>query len=327
MRFKRPRGLDLVVVLATLASVAILLAALPFTSDGLGAWGAGVLVNIGASVLLVVPVYVLNRRLDNRIERAQDETRSSVNALADRVSGFEKDVERRLEDVAKSVSARLAEEREQDRVAFDGLLEGASRKTFEDALRRAHDLGLIQAKRGPRVCVSRAWDLYVRVDFDDENVVRTNGGWGIGKGELIEFVVERLNGKVLEVVPWPAGEDLREVMVRVGRALERGGSGAEFDVRKLFQGYREALAVAGSHPSRRPVWEVCPPQWVVTPQGIAAYGDGPPFVAPVDELRPVNSLYHVQEIQRNLGNQVIDKKSYFAAKKAALALIGDRLPF
>jgi hypothetical protein len=149
----------------TIGGLGAILAALWLTEGGPAEWGAGVLVNVGAAILLVVPLYLLNRRLDNRIESVRTETRSSVEALTTRVSSFEHEVERRLEDVATSVSTRLAEEQARDLEAFDALRESPTYSTVHEALRRANELGLIVRQRGPRVCVSEGWRVFVRVDF------------------------------------------------------------------------------------------------------------------------------------------------------------------
>lgn len=321
---RKPRRTDLVLATATVVGLGMLVYALGLTAEPQD-WAAGVLVNLGSAVLLVIPIYLLNRGLDRRIESAQVETASQVKALTDRVSTFEEDVERRLDDVVASVSTRLAEERKQDQVAFDELLRTPSRRAIEAALQRAHHLGLIIPERGPRVCVSNAWDLYVRIDFDDQNVHRTRGGWSTYKGELIEFMVETASGKTLDIIPWLEDQAVDDVMVRVGRALERGGSSNDFNVERFFQGLREAFVVAASHPARRPIWQVCPPQWAVTSRSIVTYSDAEPLSVSFDALEDNAYWSMVLEPRHLAGDPKIDLTSYEAARVAARALGGGEL--
>ena len=92
-------------------------------------WVSGLLLELGASVLLFVPLYWITLTLERDIEAVRDETVasvdqvreatvasvdqvradavSSVQELTERVSAFEGDVTRRLEDVTRSVYERL----------------------------------------------------------------------------------------------------------------------------------------------------------------------------------------------------------------------------
>jgi hypothetical protein len=325
--FKRKLGrADYVLAGATIFGLAMVLYALVLTPEA-NEWAAGVLVNLGSAVLLVIPIYLLNRGIDRRIQRVTVETAAQVQAIAAQVSTFEADVDRRLEDVAASVTARLTEERKRDAAAFDMLLHSPSRAAVEEALTRAHDLGLIQPKRGPRVCVSDEWDLYVRVDFDDGSMHYTANGFGIENGELIEFVVERKNGGQLELVPWPAGDEVGDIMVRIGRALERGGTSDRFDVVQYFRGLRDALVAAASHPDRRPIWQLCPPQWVVTSRGITSYGDEDPIAISSDSLYDPRHWESALERRHLAETPKIHMRSYETAVDAGRALHPEKPPF
>lgn len=311
MRWRRPRGTDVMLTGVTVGGFAMLAAALGVTRAGPGEWAAGVLVNVGAAVLLVIPLYLLNRRMDERIERVRVETVSGVQALTERVSAFESEVERRLGDVAESVSARLAQERVDDMASFDALLHTPTRRAVEEALRRADELGLISRKRGPRVCVSETWQVYVRVGFIEAGASSADG--------LVRFVVEDVTGKSLDTVQWLRDESVEDVMVRVGRAVHRTASTDDFNVEALFRGLREALGVAYSHPHRRPIYQLCPPQWAVTDRGMVTYG--------VYGAVPL-CHFHVLSLKERLdvfSEELADKPwihfaSFDAAQEAALAL-------
>ncbi|MFE9206172.1 hypothetical protein [Micromonospora sp. NPDC007230] len=295
-------------MLAVVGSVVALLAALFLTSDGLGQWSAGVLVNIGASVLLVVPVYLLNQRLDRRIERVRVETTSSVQELTERVETFEQEVERRIDDVAASVSSRLQEESRQDVAAFDALVETPTRESFHEAMRRANELGLISPRRGPRVCVSEEWRIFVQVDYDPDP--------DIGRDfEHIMFTVEDFDGAPIELILWSADLDAAEVLFRVGRAVQAATAAAKLDVKGFLGGLRDLLTVANSHPSRRPILQLCPPQWAITPERLVSYGDHRAYGVRIYNLENDNYLATM------IGEKPwVDRDSFDEARMAGSAL-------
>ncbi|WP_433530761.1 hypothetical protein ACQPYA_01035 [Micromonospora sp. CA-263727] len=276
MRVK-PSGLKLWVGVATIAGIGTLLASLVLTSAGLAEWSAGLLVNLGAAVVLIVPVYFLTKRLDERIEQVGTETQASVQALADRVETFEHEVERRIDDVAATVASRLEQETGADAAAFEALGTAPSRDSVLQALTRANEIGLISQERGPRVCVSEYRRIFVEIRYD-EHPLRFNGE------ENITFTLEGYDGTELGIVPWGESDDVETVMVRLGRALQRETAGERLDVKALFDGFSEALSVAQTDPERRPVWQLCPPQWVVTEHGIITYGDAPHYGAATTAL-------------------------------------------
>ncbi|MEV4478758.1 hypothetical protein [Micromonospora coxensis] len=320
MRLKQPQRLDLVVALTTFGSLGALLAALAVTTEKAGEWAAGVLVNLGASVLLVVPVYLLNKRLDKRIERVRVETKSSVQALSDRVETFEHEVERRIDDISASVSSRLEQERSQDRAAFDTLVDAPTREVVHEALRRANALGLISGQRGPRICVSQKWQVFVRVDYDE------NPDYFAGF-EDITFTVESLEGGLVNAVPWHEGQQIEDVMVQLGRSVLKAASDEDLDVKGLLGGLRDALVVAQERPSCRPIWQLCPPQWAVTESGIATYGDTQPISVSPESLSDPGFWQHVLERRHLEGRPRIDADSYHAAKEVALLLCRYEPPF
>jgi hypothetical protein len=279
--------------LTTAAGLAMLVVSFRLARPGAGAsatWLSGLLVNVASAVLLLVPLVLVTFRLERDIESVREETVatvdqvraetvSSVEALTERVSSFEGDVERRLEDLVSSVSAWLKEERDRDaairqtlrekEVTWQGLLE---------TLDRATDQGLISPSRSgrwqdpwapaspshpPRVAAgSNPWGTYVSV--------RAGGDPEASRRQLY-FDVETFEGKTIQAVEWARDEPLSEAMVRVGRIAE-GASGEQFEPGQLFTGLSELLEVASSAPERRPIVQLCPPQWAVTTRGVVPYG-------------------------------------------------------
>ena len=240
MRLVRHRGYLSIAAAVTFVGVVMLAVSLVFTSAA--EWGAAVLVNVGATALLVIPIYVVTRQLDRRIGEVQDETRSSVENLVERVDAFEGEVERRLDEVAASVSSRLANEQAEDLASFDALLNAPTRAAVEKALGRAFELDLITQVPVPRVAIDGS-DLYIGISLDPEGER--------GAPAEITFTIEETDGTGLEDIPWSSSDTVDNMMVRVGRSMQRFGF-VNSDVATLFQGLREMLRVAiGFHAAAR----------------------------------------------------------------------------
>jgi hypothetical protein len=240
-------------------------------------WLSGLLLELGAAVLLFVPLYLITLTLERDIDAVREETvasvdrvreatTSSVAALTERVSSFEGDIERRMEDLVASVSERLAEERDRDvevrealrkkEPTWSGLLE---------ALDRAMDQGLITDSHPPRVVGGPdLWGPHVSVIVGGDPELPE-------MHRLLRFRVESLQGKRIQTVEWYRDDSLTDVMVRVARIVE-GATGGPFRLADFFPDLSRLLEVASSAPERRPIVQLCPPLWAVTTRGVVPYG-------------------------------------------------------
>jgi hypothetical protein len=227
-------------------------------------WVSDVLVNGGTAVLLFAPFYWLTRGLDRHIEEVRQETATSVEGLTERVTRFESDVDRRLEEVAASVSQRLADERAADSASIERLRTAPSRPAVVEALSRATELGLVVAAHPPRVAVSDRQRLYLSVKYETEDE-----GWHRADDELV-FALENIAGTPQEWIPWSVDESVDDVFVRIGRALQKM-TGEDLDVARYFDDLADLLSVAQAHPARRPIVQICPPQWAITTRGVERY--------------------------------------------------------
>lgn len=272
-------------------------------------WWFNVLISVGSAILLVVPLFVFTRVLDQHISEVRTETTTRVDALRDRVSSFEDEIERRLDDVARSVSAQLAEESDSDLKAFDALATTPSREGLEDALRRARELDLLDEGAPPRVRVSDSEWSYVVVDL---------GPFPGYSKEITCFHVEDLHGDESAEIPWAPERSMDEIMVRIGRAVQARSGRPNFDVAVFFRGLRDILKVAYNSPERRPIVELCPPQWAVTDRGIVTYGDAPLYRAPLQKLR--DDPHFSQHVRRK---PWVDAESFERAEMAVRELFPD----
>jgi hypothetical protein len=180
------------------------------------------------------------------------------------VARFESDVDRRLDEVAESVSRRLAAERAADNAAFERIRETPSRQAVVEALRRAMELGLIEYSRPPRVDVSSRDAVYLSVCYAPEDET------GIGADEELTFALESAQGVAHDRIQWPESESIDDVFVKIGRGLQRV-TGEDIDVATFFATLADVLLIAKSNPDLRPIVEICPPQWAITRTGVYRY--------------------------------------------------------
>ncbi len=139
-------------------------------------WGSGLLVELGVTVLLLVPLALITMTLERDIETVRDETVASVEqvreetvasvgqvraetvasveTLTERVSSFEGDVEQPLSDIARSVNDRLISEREHEQALRDAVREVPTRQAVVEMLESAESRGLISLDRAPRVAAT-----------------------------------------------------------------------------------------------------------------------------------------------------------------------------
>jgi vacuolar-type H+-ATPase subunit H len=140
----RVRKWNRLVVGVALSGTTLLVVAWLLTDTSSAQWTSDVLLNLGSAVLLFAPIYVLTRRLDRHIEAvreeattavqaAKTETAESVSALLQRVTEFEHEVGRRLEEASTSVAGRLATERDADAESFNALPQSPTRFAMDAA--------------------------------------------------------------------------------------------------------------------------------------------------------------------------------------------------
>lgn len=304
---------NFIAICVTVGGVAMLGLSRALTGSDMAEWLSGALVNAGTAVLLFVPLYLVTRSLDRHVERVRSEAVEGVETLTARVADFEADIDRRLEEVAQTVTSRLAAERTADAEAFDALTVRPTRADVLRALAVGHRQGLISAP--PRVLVNAGRGLYVAFEYagEDENVV--------SETDDLTLLIQGLEGTFLDCAVWSANDSVEDVMFRLGRQLEaRSHPRDDFDVAALFSGLADLLRVAASSPERRPLRQLCPPQWAVREGGVVSYGQGTPLYS----VR-VERLRREQGWSRHMADKPwVDIESFEDAYEAALALFPEQ---
>jgi hypothetical protein len=235
-------------------------------------WLSDLLLGIGTSVVLFVPLYIIGRRLDRHLDQVQRETATAIENVRQETQAGVDALTQRVDDLASSVSERLRAESARDVEIFTGIAQNLSREELRVALNRARELGIVSGSRKPRVLVSRAHSLFLSV-----GVV---GPPEQGANQWVGVDLEGLDGRKLEAeLRWGQNESPTDFMVRVGRALAAHDASQRFDPQLFAERLSETLLVGLSHEERRPIVEICPPQWAVVsaPQGgaIVTYGRAP----------------------------------------------------
>jgi len=274
----RPWTTYVIAIGVTVGGVAMLVVSSNLGGSASAEWWAGVLSNAGTAVIFVVPLYLVTRRLDRHVEAVRAEAVEGVEAVAAQVSDLKADVDKRIEDVARSVTARLKAEQEADVRAFDALATEPSRRNVIRALAVALSQDFIN--RPPRVRVSKQEHLYLAFDYggDDVNIP--------GDDDELTLELRAIGGTYLDSAYWSSEESVENFMFKVGRMVQaKTGPSEVLDAAALFTGLANLLRVAATSAERRPIIQLCPPQWAVTEGGIVSYGPHGPYQIPVHRLR------------------------------------------
>lgn len=292
-------------ILVTLAGVGQL-----WISNLVGDWASSVLVNTGTAALLFVPLYLVQRSLEKRVQSVQRQTAQAVDDLTRDVNSTRQDVQRSIDELREEVHARLKSETAQDRSSFAALSRSPSFRVTIEALHRAKDRKLI-GECGPRV----------RVAAPDLNIFARL----LPNEDSIRILLEAWDAKEVAQLEWRDGKTTDDLMFEVGRALQGAALYHEnsFDPGLMFAELSALLQTAEKYVTKYSIYEdytravqLFEPQWMVFEWGIGAYGEElMPYAIPLQRLDPSeNWRGHMKE------KTWTDMKSFEAAYNAATSL-------
>jgi HAMP domain-containing protein len=224
---------------------------------GLGAIGVGLalagdveeyasssLLEIGATLLLVVPLLFVERALERRVERVRSTTEESVGKV-------EKDVQVLRDEVGEATSRigelrsefldQVGQRREHDERAVTEAREAISWESIAALLDRAESLGGV-SEDGVRVKLPHLWE---RVRFRQ---VRTEPPEG-GESEPMTWIsVETVGGEEVGIrAIWKPGEKAIDPLLRLAEEWQKEGTypgDSTLDPDQLFGGLVDALETA-----------------------------------------------------------------------------------
>jgi uncharacterized coiled-coil protein SlyX len=149
-------------------------------------WWAGVLVEIGATVMLLVPLLLLTglverqfrgvREAQAEIEASQAHTSVRIEQLAADVAETREQISRTREELAQTMRERLSRVAETERAMVDALESNPSMTATRDALKRACDLKLIHEFG---ICIPIGRSTYLR--FMPVPTPIDSSEWGAGQ--------------------------------------------------------------------------------------------------------------------------------------------------
>lgn len=212
--------------------------------------GPSFLIEIGAAALLLVPLWIVERSIEARIDKVEQRLEMLD---ADRISG--------------EVMERMIASRKPDIELFEKVRSEPTQDGVSNALDRAHSLELISS-RGIRVSLDET-DVHLRFVVPNRRDPVT-----------LEIRAETIEGALLKTFEWDRETATASLGVKVAEWLQEQGSypgdllfqfGRVFhelaDVLKL--GYERKTGFMGfAEPLRGAIIQYFPPQWAITDYGV-----------------------------------------------------------
>lgn len=269
--------------LTVLVGAGLIAAGWLLESDG---YPSSLLQNAGVAVLLLVPLFAVERTFTHRIRRAERASKDVQRDLSQ--------VETRLDSTATSldeISKQLGERLDASAAANEDLGERARREVAPETLgalfERAEELRAL-SKLGLRTVVPHRWERF-----------RVNRLGDVGPS-AIGISVEGVRGDPLDIsVAWASGESAVTALSSLAEAWRRAGSypgDAVLDPVKLFPAVIDSLELAisskhhGGEDPLAPLIEKLSPNWVMTDYGLEHLPmpyliDHPRLVAELEDWR------------------------------------------
>ena len=222
----------------------------------LGGWTEGLLLDLGAAVLLVAPIEWFSARLRRRVAdadarqtRAIGSVRAETQDLTDRVKTLDSRVTN-LAELQQQVAADTTRQREADQDLFRNLGTAPTRETLLEALKRAAARKLI-GERGTRVPIAENAELrlcFLTEDDHRELVVR----------------LENIYGHERRKWNWLADQDAAAFFGQVADALDGEQELRQLNLEFAFRRLSATLMLADTKQHVRPIVEYFPDQWALT---------------------------------------------------------------
>ena len=99
-----------------------------------GGWTSILLLNLGTSVLLIVPILAVSLRLEREIEAAEKRTKQETAAIRKKVDAVEADSRRSLEEIRSAFLAMQAARQSSELALIDDLIEAPGYGSMKKAL-------------------------------------------------------------------------------------------------------------------------------------------------------------------------------------------------
>lgn len=299
-----------IATLTTVSVVGLVLVGVGWVMQG-GSYVPGLLLQIGSSFFLIVPLVLLNRLLERRLQRAEERTRSISDTLTDMRARLN-ETATRLDELGTLTRQSMTEQQEEDLQAADAVQERLSRPALIDLSKRAADARAI-SPGGVRTHVSGA-TLWVRL--------RTEAGKEDDGAEL-SYDLEDRAGARLATVQWGEDETPAAVASRLVTELITRSSGPDqhgYDASALNMQLIEAIRIGLAHRAGTadnqlgPLVELVNDQWAIATDGL--YCLSQPYRIPVDRITGTSDDWRLYMAQKPW----VDANKFSEAYKTAADL-------
>lgn len=282
------------------------------------------LVETGAAFLLLAPLLLLERQLEDEVEavrRDVEDTRADLVQTQARLDALTPS-----EEISEAVSRRLASAREDDEALFDEVAESPSAETVRATLLRAADLAVV-SRRMPRV---RLFDTLYLMRFVPDSAADSSETLESVDRPWLRVDVERDDGTVVQSFKWMEGTSAVDLGEAIGRWMisrnEYPGDIA-FQPGPMFEELRELLRRAhmrvsgalGLTVDLRPVQQLCGDEisgdrWWITDVGVQQDGILHTYTIPKERFGEIDWGRHVTSRHR------VDPAAFRQAFETASAL-------
>jgi hypothetical protein len=238
-------------------------------------WISELLLNIGVTLLLFVPLLALTQRLQTRVEEGEAKSERQFEAVRGQLAADR----HRIESDLSSIREEFNRLRNQDDTklgsrVLDDLTEVPSSRTLSDVLKIYTAKGLISNK-GIRILIASI-GVYAWLVLIDSG---------------LQLTLQSREGAFICRLVWRSEEPTPEFMVRVSREVSKASLDAsEFDPVELFVGTRQLIELAERSRAGRGDYsaggmiQLLPSNWAIFDRGIGAIGDLPPYFVSFAQL-------------------------------------------
>jgi hypothetical protein len=188
-----------------------------------GSYLIGVLQNIGAALLLLVPLLLVQRAVVHQLDQVEESTRLAVEDLSDQVGEVREQVERtsaRLDELSGVTLDAVQQGRQRDEDLFKAFNDNPTFKTLLPLLERADDLNAISSS-GVRVAIPGT-PLRIRFRTRDAAAQLAKA---FSASERIPFTVrlEYSDAKLIALSQWGPARRRASTRPRPETTLSRSG--------------------------------------------------------------------------------------------------------
>lgn len=244
---------------ALVATGAAFVVASAFVDGVDSTWWQSLFLNLGTAVALVFPIYWLNRRLKERVEKQVETANIRIKGLSASVANVENQV-RNIQELTDEFTRQRDDLTDSRTELFRMLAEQPTREKLYGAIAEAEQLGLVKLTCAPglRAPIQKSSNTYLALIryFEDDQ---------------LGFQLQSISGDALpetsdQEILWPADDQdgLDGFFQHVTDLLYRARDFGQLDPKYWFERIAAALLTAFEIPDARPIVELVGDQWAMT---------------------------------------------------------------